>query len=286
MTMRSGSVLFVLAAALTGCQARTASVDKAETLEKRVQELEKQLGVSAAPSPSGAQAPAAEATPAGGAASGERRSARKPTASVKAPSASSEPREARAEEPAAESRDSATRVHPVVAPRPEAWSLPEGTELTLLLETPLSSARSRQGDAVVARVERAEGPEGRIVLPGGTVLRGRVAEAVPSGRVKGRARVSVAFDRIVVRGRTHEIEGTRVTVEAPDDHGRDAKIIGGGSAAGAVLGAIADGKKGFVRGAVIGATVGGGAVLATKGREIELPAGSRWKVRVTEAVRL
>lgn len=290
MTMRSGSLLFVLAAALTACQARTASVDKAETLEKRVQELEKQLGVSATPSPSRAQAPAAEAKPTGGAASGERRSARKPTASAKAPasaeapSASSESSEARAEGPAAESRDS--RVHPVVAPRAEAWSLPEGTELTLLLETPVSSSRSRQGDAVVARVERAEGPEGRIVLPGGTVLKGRVAEAVPSGRVKGRARVSVAFDRIVVRGRTHEIEGTRVTVEAPDDHGRDAKIIGGGSAAGAVLGAIADGKKGFVRGAVIGATVGGGAVLATKGREIELPAGSRWKVRVTESVRL
>jgi hypothetical protein len=63
-------------------------------------------------------------------------------------------------------------------------------------------------------------------------------------------------------------------------------MVGGGGAAGAILGALVDGKKGMVRGALIGAAAGGGAALATKGREIELPAGSRWKVRIRETVRL
>jgi hypothetical protein len=182
--------------------------------------------------------------------------------------------------------DDEIRPEPIAPPRPERLSLPEGSELTLVLETPVSSADSQEGDTVVARVEKAVGPEGSILLPGGTVVKGHVTEAVSSGRVKGRARVSVDFDRIVVRGRTHELDGTSISAEAGDDHGRDARIIGGSSAAGAVIGAIADGKKGFLRGALIGAGLGGGAVLATKGHEIELPAGSRWKVRVQETVRL
>jgi hypothetical protein len=113
-----------------------------------------------------------------------------------------------------------------------------------------------------------------------------VTDARSSGRVSGRARVAVEFDRIVVRGRTHELDASTVVAEAPSESGRDAKIVGGSAAAGAVLGAIANGTRGAVRGAVIGAAGGGAAVLVTKGREVELPAGSRWTVRVRNSVRL
>ena len=70
------------------------------------------------------------------------------------------------------------------------------------------------------------------------------------------------------------------------ESGRDAKIVGGSAAAGAILGAIADGSKGAVRGVLVGAGAGGAAVLIGKGREIEMPSGSRWTVRVRNAVRL
>jgi hypothetical protein len=164
--------------------------------------------------------------------------------------------------------------------------LPEGTELQLVLEQPLSSATSHAGDTVTARVERAVSEDGRVVLPGGTVLQGRVVEARSSGRVSGRARLAVDFDRIVVRGRTHELDASTIVAEAPSESGRDAKIVGGSAAAGAVLGAIASGRRGAVRGAVIGAGAGGAAVLMNKGREVEMPSGSRWTVRVKNPVRL
>ena len=240
MTSRGGGTLLLTVAALTGCQAKTAVEDKSQVLERRVQELEKQLA-----SPPAAQAVSSQ-----------------------------------------ENGDGLVRAQTPAPPRPERWVLPKGTELTLRLETPVSSAASREGDAVVARVERAAGPDGTILLPGGTVVRGRVTEAVGSGRAKGRARVSLDFDRIVVRGRSHELEGARISAEARGEGGRDAKMVGGGGAAGAILGALVDGKKGMVRGALIGAAAGGGAALATKGREIELAAGSRWKVRIRETVRL
>jgi hypothetical protein len=198
-----------------------------------------------------------------------------------------------AERPSAEPYDrgdddepyDARRDEPVVT-RPTSMVLPEGTELQLVLEQPLSSATSRAGEEVTARVERATSEDGSIALPGGTVLHGRVSDARPSGRVSGRARLAVDFDRIVVRGRTHELDAATVVVEAPGEGGRDAKIVGGSAAAGAVLGAISGGGKGAVKGAVIGAGAGGAAVLVTKGKEVQLPAGSRWTVRLRNSVRL
>jgi hypothetical protein len=58
-----------------------------------------------------------------------------------------------------------------------------------------------------------------------------------------------------------------------------------GAAVGAAGGAIAGGGKGAGKGAIIGGLAGAGAVLGTKGKEVELPAGSRWTVRVKDGVR-
>lgn len=189
------------------------------------------------------------------------------------------------ERPMETSEPGASRVWRDEQESAERISIPAGTQLSLVLETPLSSATSRAGDRVTARVERATSEDGRVLLPGGTVLKGHVLDAQPSGRVSGRARVAVAFDQIVVRGRTQRLATTEIDAVAPDSHERDAAIIAGGTAAGAIIGGIAHGGKGAGKGALIGGIAGTGAVLATKGKEIELPAGSRWTVRVRDGVR-
>jgi hypothetical protein len=250
-----------LALALTvplaaGCRTqRAAEETKSEELERRLAELERH----ASPSP-GVDAEASVAPPA---------------VDPARPVTGKAPRAAAPEAPA-----------PVRAPAAPALVLAEGATLTLRFENGLSSATSRSGDSVTARVERATDPAGRVALPGGTVLRGRVVEARQAGRVKGRALVSVDFDRIVVRGRTHELDASSITVEAPDDHGRDAKIVGGSAAAGAIIGAIKDGKEGFAKGALIGGAGGTGAVLLTRGRDVEIPPGARFTVKVKDSVRL
>ena len=160
--------------------------------------------------------------------------------------------------------------------------IPNGTELTLVLETPLSSVNSKPGDLVVARVERAIDDTGAIALPGATYVEGRVLEVRASGRVKGRARVVAAFDRIILRGEPRRLETTPIVVEAESGAKRDAKIVAGATAAGAVLGAVLGGKSGAGKGAILGGGAGAGAVLATKGEEVDLPSGSRWTVHVRE----
>jgi type IV secretory pathway VirB10-like protein len=171
-------------------------------------------------------------------------------------------------------------------PNRDRLSLPAGTELQLVLESGLSSASSQVGDPVTARVARATSPDGRIVLPGGTVLKGRVYRADAAGRVKGKSRLAVDFDRIVVRGVEHRLDTTAIDVEGPDSHGKDAAIIGGSTVGGAIIGGILGGGSGAKKGAVVGAVGGTGAVLATRGRDVEIPAGSNWTVRVKDRVTL
>ena len=171
-------------------------------------------------------------------------------------------------------------------PNRDRLSLPAGTELQLVLESGLSSATSQVGDPVTARVARATSPDGRVVLPGGTVLKGRVYRADAAGRVKGKSRLAVDFDRIVVRGVEHRLDTTAIDVEGPDSHGKDAAIIGGSTVGGAIIGGILGGGKGAKKGAVVGAVGGTGAVLATRGRDVEIPAGSNWTVRVKDRVTL
>lgn len=256
--MNRSKLVPCLALALTvpfaaGCQTqRAAEETKSEELERRLAELEKQ----ASPSPA-VDAAGSVATP---------------------PAPAGRPARTA---PAAETVRPAA---PVAAP--PALVLAPGSKLTLRFENALSSETSRAGDSVTARVETATDADGRVALPGGAVLRGRVVDARQAGRVKGRARVSVDFDRIVVRGRVHELDASTITVEAPDDHGRDAKIVGGSAAAGAIIGAIKDGKEGFAKGALIGGAGGTGAVLLTRGRDIQIPAGSRFTVTVKDTVRL
>jgi hypothetical protein len=214
-----------------------------------------------------------------------RRATRAPrTASATRPVARPEPVERIG--PAAEPIES---VEPLAGtgdpgPRRDTLVIPGGTEMSVVLETGLSSETSEEGERVVARVERATAQDGRVVLPGGTVLRGRVVRAQSAGRVSGRSHLTVDFDRIVVRGREHPLQATSITVDGPDATKRDVALIAGSTAAGAVIGKIMD--KGAKKGAVIGAATGAGAVLATRGDAIEIPAGSRWTVRTTSTVRL
>ena len=57
--------------------------------------------------------------------------------------------------------------------------------------------------------------------------------------------------------------------------------VGAGAGVGGVIGGIVGGVKGAILGAVIGA---GGAVAATEGKDVHLPAGAIIRIRLDSAV--
>jgi hypothetical protein len=186
-----------------------------------------------------------------------------------------------------EARPAASKPTPTPPRAPSAPAkVGEGTVLSLVLETTASSDKSTPGDEVKARLTADLTDGARVLVPAGAELRGEVLTAQGAGRVKGRARLAVAFMKITVAGKSYDIQTSPIDVTAAAQKGRDAKIVGGGAAAGALIGAIAGGGKGAAKGAVIGGAAGGGTVLATKGKEVVFAAGSRRKVTLRTSLTL
>jgi hypothetical protein len=161
------------------------------------------------------------------------------------------------------------------SPTPEPRVLAAGTTLPLVLESAVASNTSQVGDRVVATLAEDVSEGGRVLLAAGTEVVGRVTAAKQSGRVKGRARLAMEFDEVRDGGSSYRIETTPIDITAESSKGKDAKIAGGAAAAGAIIGAIAGGGKGALKGGAIGGAAGGAAVLATRGNEVVLDAGTR-----------
>ena len=187
--------------------------------------------------------------------------------------------------PAGEGRgDAGVRPKPTPRPTPPPLVLEEGTTLVMRLETGVSTASASAGDLVVARLIEPVRQGERVVVPEDAEVRGEVMIAVRSGKAKGRARLVVAFEQLTVKGGPHPIEASPIDITAGDSHKRDAAIIGGSAGAGAIIGGIKDGGKGAGIGALIGGAAGTGVVLVTRGKEVELPAGTQVKVTLRRSV--
>ena len=164
------------------------------------------------------------------------------------------------------------------APAPAArWrevTLPAGTAVPLELMTALSSETARIETPVRARVRSAVQSDGVVVIPAGTVLTGTVVDVDRPGRVQGRARLAIRFNEADLDGVRENVRTNPITFEGEQTKGEDATKIGAGAVGGAIIGGILGGGDGAAKGAAIGGAAGTGAVLATRGRDVELAAGT------------
>ena len=167
-------------------------------------------------------------------------------------------------------------------PRYREVTIPAGTTLPLTLRTSVSSETSNVEDAVRATLRRGVTIDGVQALPAGTAVIGHVTSAERSARVKGRATVAFRFTRVDLPGEgTTNIRTGTVARTAPGTKKKDAATIGGGAVGGAIVGGILGGGDGAAKGAAIGGAAGTGAVLATRGKEVRLAAGTPISVKLT-----
>jgi hypothetical protein len=160
------------------------------------------------------------------------------------------------------------------APRWREVTVPAGTALPLELLTALSSETAAIETPVRARLRQAVVVDDYTALPAGTVLHGNVTDVDRAGRVRGRARLAFRFTEAEVDGNREELSTNPVSFEGEATKGEDATKIGAGAVGGAIIGGILGGGDGAAKGAAIGGAAGTGAVLATRGREVSLAAGT------------
>jgi hypothetical protein len=160
-------------------------------------------------------------------------------------------------------------------------TIPAETPLAVTLVTPIASDTSKVEEQVRGTLSKPLVVGGKTAVRAGSEVLGSIVEAEESGRVKGRASIAFQFERLVVDGESHPIRTARITREAEADRKGDVKKGGVGAGVGAIIGGVAGGGTG----AVIGGAVGGaGAVMATKGKEVRLPAGTVVSTRLRDAV--
>ena len=155
--------------------------------------------------------------------------------------------------------------------------LPVGTELDVRLQTPLNSGTSKVEDAVEATTVVDLTSNERTVVPAGSWVRGLVEAVDPATRTDRRGSVTVAFNRIVIRGHDHAIRAT--VVQALESGGIREEAGRIGAVAG--IGGLVGGLIGGVRGALVGILVGaGGTVAATEGQDVKLEPGTVLRIRL------
>jgi len=173
-------------------------------------------------------------------------------------------------------QDAAASAGPAAKPtQPPSTTLAEGTVLRVRTTSALSTKTHTVGDRFQATLEEALEDGGRVVVPKGALVEGRVVESDPGGRVKGRAELAVRLTQLhISEGKTVEIQTNTLGRAAQRTQKEDAAKIGIGAGVGAAIGAIAGGGKGAAIGAASGAGAGTGLVLATRGKAAVLPAES------------
>jgi hypothetical protein len=152
--------------------------------------------------------------------------------------------------------------------------LPEGTSIQVRLTHALSSRTARREDRVDATVVEPVRAEGVLALPAGTQVQGVVTEVEAAQRPSKAGRMEIEFDRVYLDRTRVDMRGRVAEIS---ESGERAEKAGIGAIVGGVLGGLLGGKKGAIAGILVG---GGGAVVATKGDDVELPAGTVLTVRL------
>jgi hypothetical protein len=191
-----------------------------------------------------------------------------------------------------EAKKADARVTTTTTPTAKAAALkaklriPSGTVLNVLLIDGLGTDTNSAGDRFLASLAEPIIVEGATLLPKGTKVRGRVVEVEDSGRVKGLASIRLTLTDIVQGDRMIAITTDTFGATADSTQTRDGGIIAGAAGVGAVIGAIAGGKKGAGIGAISGGGAGTGVVLATKGKEIRYAPETRLSFTLANTVQM
>ena len=156
-----------------------------------------------------------------------------------------------------------------------------GTEISVRTEEGIDMAKWDRGRIYPASVVRdVFAADGDLTIP-----RGSPAELVV--RQVGPHELTLDLESITVNGRRYVVNAPGQPVDTHTRPGvgeneRTGKYVGGGAIIGSIIGAIAGGGKGAAIGAAAGAASGAGTQMATRGREIHVPAEALLTFRIEQ----
>ncbi len=151
-----------------------------------------------------------------------------------------------------------------------AVTIPAGSRATVRLNTSLSSATAHKEQPWSGTLTSDIVAEGKTLAKAGDPVKGKVTYVVSSGRLHKPGELSLRL--VSINGQ--RVYSSRVSRKGKSHTKSNATKIGGGAAAGTLIGALAGGGKGAAIGAGAGAAAGTGVAAATGKQEVSIPAES------------
>lgn len=147
-------------------------------------------------------------------------------------------------------------------------SIPAGTRITVRTGSELSSGTAKVGQSFDATLARDVVSGGKTIAKAGSPVKGKVTLAKSSGRLHAPGQLSLRLTSVAgipVSTSSYHVQGKSHTKS-------NATKIGGGAAAGALIGGLAGGGKGAGIGALAGGAAGTGVAAYTGKQEAVVPA--------------
>jgi len=132
-------------------------------------------------------------------------------------------------------------------------SIPNGTAITVRLQTAVSSASSASGDFFDAVLDESLGVDGKTVVRRGAIVRGKVVGAKASGNLQDPGYLRLRLTRISINGKSYPLQTSSIFVKGGSHQERTLATTGRGKTRGAVIGSAAGEGKGALVGTAAGA---------------------------------
>jgi hypothetical protein len=175
--------------------------------------------------------------------------------------------------------------------------VPAGTALMVKLETTLATFSNKAGDPFRGRLTEAVVLNGRMVVPAGSTVEGRVTKISEPRRISGKPTIGILAEALVLpTGERLIVDATLVDTNIPGTdvnqegefkgvgHDRRDQIeAGGGTAGGMLIGGLIGGPPGILIGGMVGAG-STGAHWLSKHRSTTLPAGTTLTLELNRAL--
>jgi len=153
--------------------------------------------------------------------------------------------------------------------------IPSGTPITVRMIEKVDSSVAHLGQTFRASVDEPVLVNGQTTIPRGADALVKLVEDQQSGKFEGKTILTLALTDITINGQMIDTTTGNVTQASSSRGARTAKVVGGATALGAIIGALAGGGRGAAIGAASGAAVGGGAEVLTKGQQVKIPSETR-----------
>ncbi len=166
------------------------------------------------------------------------------------------------------------------------YRLPAGTKIRLSMDSEISSKVSSVNDTFTTTVSKPLSVSNTVVLSAGTVIEGRIIKVSGAGVGGKNGRMQVRFETIrFANNIKRQIDGLLVNeLKAASSRTADLFTVFGGTALGAIFGAVTKVENGALIGAGIGAGAGTGVAMLRKGKDVYIRTDEEFEIELKSEV--